>query len=66
VLTSKSYLSLARLVANAKPPNYNFAFTAATKALDVFTTCLGADSEKAVEAEKVVRAFGKQATGSKR
>lgn len=60
LLTSLSYLSIARLVANNNPPDFKFAVTAATQALDVYTTCLGADSEKAIEAAKSVRAFKKQ------
>ncbi|QDS76147.1 hypothetical protein FKW77_007366 [Venturia effusa] len=55
-----NYLSIARLVANAQSPDFNFAHKAATQALDVYTTCLGADSEKAIEAAKSVRAFEKQ------
>ncbi|KAE9962293.1 hypothetical protein BLS_000565 [Venturia inaequalis] len=55
-----SYLSIARLVANNNPPDFKFALTAATQALDVYTTCLGADSEKAIEAAKSARAFKKQ------
>ncbi|TID12995.1 SET domain-containing protein [Venturia nashicola] len=54
------YLSIARLVANNNPPDFRFAHTAATQALDVYTACLGADSEKAMEAAKSVRAFNKQ------
>jgi hypothetical protein len=65
-LTRTSYLILARLVVNKTPPDYHFALTAATQALDVFTTCLGADSEKAVEARQSVRAFSKQVKGIKK
>lgn len=60
MLIRASYLSIARLVANRNSPDFKFAHTAATQALDVYTTCLGADSEKAIEAAKSVRAFQKQ------
>lgn len=59
-VNENSYLSIARLVANKNPPDFKFARMAATQALDVYTTCLGADSEKAIEAFKSVRGFQKQ------
>jgi hypothetical protein len=39
---------------------FKIATTAAEKGLDIYQTCLGAESEKTKEAEKSVRAFRKQ------
>jgi hypothetical protein len=53
-----SYLDLARLCATKS--DFKNAVRAASNASDVYTTCLGADSDKAQDAAKSVRAFEMQ------
>jgi hypothetical protein len=55
---SNSYIQIARLLAAKN--EFKVATAAAEKGLDIYQTCLGAESEKTKEAEKSVRAFRKQ------
>ena len=52
------YLEIARLCARAN--DYATAVKAARKALQTYTTCVGSENEKSVDAAKSVRAFEKQ------